>query len=220
MPKRSKRSPRSSSSSQPRPKQARQEHLQHDRRSPPLQPADAPLEYWLLQDLEGLLNDKNRAENQLLQPIYWTVTEHIRLRGGEFRVADLADEDHFKTTAKQQGLKYFFDLLRKAVDTGKKDDRMAMFNYSMCFYYEVNLVMNKYSSDGFWVPSSPLSHGADKTVEGDSTKSESQRKGESQAFRCGDTPKIHFYPQPSNILGLHILLGTRSISLRDTFVHK
>lgn len=118
--------------------QARQEHLQHNRQTSSLRPVDAHLEDWLFRDLEQLLNDETRTENELLPPIYWKITEHIRLRGGEFIVADLAYQDHFEATVSQQGLQCLFDTLRKAIASGKKDDRMAVFNYSMCFYHGVN----------------------------------------------------------------------------------
>jgi len=148
MPKRSKRSTRSSLSSRPDQKQAGQERPQDDT-YPPLQAADSPFsEEFLLKYLDQLLNDDDRAEIQRLPPIYYRVTEHMRTRKDEFKTADLAERDHFEATVKQQGLQCFFDLLRKAVNTGKKDDLMAVFTYSTRFYYYVvNLVTNTLQVD-------------------------------------------------------------------------
>ncbi len=137
MAKSTKQSYHSSSSSLPHGGQVREER-------PTASALSGSKEDLTFDDLKTLLNnqDDKRSPAQLLRPIYWRVTEHIRLRGGEFRVDDLVSQESFKKSTNKLGLDAFFNLLRKAIDTGKKNDRMAVFNYSMCLYYGVNLVMN------------------------------------------------------------------------------
>jgi hypothetical protein len=88
-----------------------------------------------------LLNDNDRAEDERLPPIYWTVAEHIRSRKNEFKTTTLAGQEDFEATVKKRGLGEFFDLLKKAVDTRKNNNKMALLTYSTCSYYRANLVL-------------------------------------------------------------------------------
>ena len=184
----------------------------------PLGRANIPWEDRLLQELDRLLNDSDRIGDQRLPPIYWTVVEHIRRRKDRFKIAGLAEQEYFEATVKQQGREHFFNLVEKAVNKWTKgsDELMAVLTYSMCLLWGVSGYEK--SSGGFWATSSLPSREADKLVEVDSMKS--QESGESQSFRCGDVPKIRFYPQPSSVLGPQSFLATPLISLRHMFIIK
>ena len=204
----------------PRPphrRRASQGHLQDDMH-PPLEPANMPWEDMLLQELDRLLKDSDRIGDQRLPPIYWVVAEHIRRRKDRFKIAGLAEQEYFEATVKQQGREHFFNLVEKAVNkwTKDSDELMAVLTYSMCLLWGVSGYEK--SSGGFWATSSLPSREADKLVEVDSMKS--QESGESQSFRCGDVPKIRFYPQPSSFLGPQSFLATPLISLRHMFIIK
>ena len=58
--------------------------------------------------------------------------EEICHRKNEFKFPDFVRQEDFEAAVKEQGLDEFFDLLKKAVDTRKKSDVMALLTDGTC----------------------------------------------------------------------------------------
>jgi hypothetical protein len=136
----SKYSPHSSSSLRSRQGKPNQKRLPKWR--PLNSDAVVDLEHHFYDSLKLLLDDDERSRLERIRPIYWRIVEEIRRRKNEFKFPDFVRQEDFEAAVKEQGLDEFFDLLKKAVDTRKKSDVMALLTDGTCSYYRANPVMN------------------------------------------------------------------------------